>query len=197
MSWPRSCSTGSSSDRVALSRRQTEADRVDRRIARRPPRARAATCGTTARPPPDRPWRLDPVPLVLDGSTFDELAAAVAERMRAIEAAARRPLRPAARSSATGWVPAEALARSRRYRLATVGTPPPPRWLTTYAVDVVALADGSWRIVQDLTDTPTGVGYALLDRSVMAPRGRRAARAARAPATWPRSAGSRPSCATR
>jgi uncharacterized alpha-E superfamily protein len=49
-----------------------------------------------------------------------------------------------------------------------VGAPAPRRWLTTYAVDVLALADGSWRIVQDLTDTPTGVGYALLDRSVMA-----------------------------
>ena len=55
-----------------------------------------------------------------------------------------------------GWVPAEALASSERYRLAAVGAPPPPRWLTTYAVDVVALADGSWRIVQDLADTPTG-----------------------------------------
>ena len=65
-------------------------------------------------------------------------------------------------------MPAEALASSERYRLAAVGAPPPPRWLTTYAVDVVALADGSWRIVQDLTDTPTGIGYALLDRSVMA-----------------------------
>ena len=41
-----------------------------------------------------------------------------------------------------GWVPAEALSSSLRYRLATVGAPPPPRWLTSYAVDVVALADG-------------------------------------------------------
>ena len=64
-------------------------------------------------------------------------------------------------------VPGEALASTPRYRVATVGTPPPPRWLTTYAVDLVALADGSWRVVRDLTDAPMGIGYALLDRSVM------------------------------
>ena len=66
-----------------------------------------------------------------------------------------------------GIVPGEALSSSRRYRVGTVGTPPPPRWLTTYAVDVVELADGTWRVVQDLTDAPTGLGYALLDRSAM------------------------------
>ena len=66
-----------------------------------------------------------------------------------------------------GWVPGEALASSHRYRSSAVGAPPPPRWLTSYALDVVALADGSWRVVRDLTDTPTGIGYALLDRSVM------------------------------
>ena len=66
-----------------------------------------------------------------------------------------------------GWVSAEVLSSSLRYRLAAVGAPPPPRWLTSYAVDVVALADGSWRVVQDLADTPTGVGYALIDRAVM------------------------------
>ncbi|MFP5488060.1 MAG: circularly permuted type 2 ATP-grasp protein, partial [Acidimicrobiia bacterium] len=36
-----------------------------------------------------------------------------------------------------------------------------------YAVDVALTADGTWSVVQDLTDAPPGLGYALLDRSVM------------------------------
>ena len=107
------------------------------------------------------------MPLVLDGTVFDELAAAVGQRLHAMEVLLADLYGPR-KAVREGWVPAEALASSECYRLAAVGAPPPPRWLTTYAVDVVALADGSWRIVQDLADTPTGIGYALLDRSVMA-----------------------------
>ena len=66
-----------------------------------------------------------------------------------------------------GVVPADLLHSSDRYRLAAVGTTHPARWLTTYAVDIVRAADGTWRVVQDFADAPPGMGYALLDRSVM------------------------------
>lgn len=115
----------------------------------------------------NRPWRLDPLPYVLDGATFDHLADAVAERLHGIEELLADLYGPR-RVVRDGLVPPEALAASSRYRLASVGAPAPRRWLTTYAVDVVALADRSWRLVQDLTDTPTGIGYALLDRDVSA-----------------------------
>ncbi|MFV0306296.1 MAG: circularly permuted type 2 ATP-grasp protein [Desertimonas sp.] len=115
----------------------------------------------------NRPWRLDAVPYVLDGPTFDALAAAVAERVAGFEGLLADLYGPR-RVVRDGLVPAEALVASARYRLASVEAPAPRRWLTTYAIDVVALADGSWRVVQDLTDTPTGIGYALLDRAVTA-----------------------------
>ncbi|WP_116999191.1 circularly permuted type 2 ATP-grasp protein [Desertimonas flava] len=150
-------------DRVALSRRQAEADRV---IA-------ASGAGhlvheMNVRPDEagSRPWRIDPVPLIVDGPTFDRLAAAIAQRMRAFESILADLYGPR-QLVRDGVVAGEALSSSRRYRMATVGAPAPPRWLTTYAADVVALADGTWRIVQDFTDAPTGVGYALLDRSAM------------------------------
>ena len=63
-------------------------------------------------------------------------------------------------------MPAEALATTDRYRINAVGARP-TRWLTTYAVDVALGADGVWSVVQDLTDAPPGIGYALLDRSVI------------------------------
>jgi uncharacterized alpha-E superfamily protein len=36
------------------------------------------------------------------------------------------------------------------------------------AIDVVRTTDGSWRVVQDQTDAPAGLGYAMLNRSALA-----------------------------
>ena len=112
-----------------------------------------------------RPWRVDPIPIVLDASTFRWLSLAVAERMEALELVlgdlyGRRDL------IRERIVPSELLSATDRYRLNAVGSLP-RRWLSTYAVDVATDADGVWRVVQDLTDAPPGLGYSLLDRSVM------------------------------
>ena len=148
-------------DRSALIRRQAEADRV---IA-------ASGAGhlvheMNVRPDEagGRPWRIDPVPVVLDGTVFDRLATGIVERVEALERVLADLYGPR-QLVRDGVVPGEALSSSVRYRVGTVGAPAPRRWLTTYAADVVALADGTWRIIQDLTDAPTGLGYALLDRS--------------------------------
>jgi uncharacterized circularly permuted ATP-grasp superfamily protein/uncharacterized alpha-E superfamily protein len=148
------------SDRSALIRRQAEADRV----------LAASSAGHLVHEMNvhRRPWRVDPVPLVLDGGTFERLAAGIVERVEAMERIladlyGRRTL------VADGVVPGEALSSTTRYRVGSVGLPPPPRWLTTYAADVVQLGDGTWRIVRDLADAPTGIGYALLDRAAMLP----------------------------
>jgi uncharacterized circularly permuted ATP-grasp superfamily protein/uncharacterized alpha-E superfamily protein len=113
-----------------------------------------------------RPWRLDPIPYVIDTPTFQWLSSAVVERMEMLERILvdlydeRRLLRD-------GVLPVEAIHGTHRYRLSMVDAPSPRRWITTYAVDVVRLADGSWSVVEDHTDAPPGLGYALLDRSVM------------------------------
>ena len=113
-----------------------------------------------------RPWRLDPIPFVIDTATFQWLSSAVIERMDALEAILR-DLYGARQLVRDGVVPADLLHSSDRYRLAAVGSTHPARWLTTYAVDIVRTADGVWRVVQDFADAPPGIGYALLDRSVM------------------------------
>jgi uncharacterized circularly permuted ATP-grasp superfamily protein/uncharacterized alpha-E superfamily protein len=114
-----------------------------------------------------RPWRLDPIPLVIDGDEFVALADGAIARMRMLEAilddlyGARTLLTDAVVDPVALW-------GSPRYRLAAFGQRPHRRWLTNYAVDVVRDADGRWRVVRDLTDAPAGVGYALLGRSVAA-----------------------------
>lgn len=150
-------------DRTALIRRQAEADRV---IASSGAGHLVHEMNVRPGEAGGRPWRIDPVPVVLDGATFDRLAAGVVERVVALERILADLYGPR-QLVRDGIVPGEALSSSPRYRVGTVGTPAPRRWLTTYAVDVVALADGTWRVVQDLTDAPTGLGYAMLDRSAM------------------------------
>ncbi len=112
-----------------------------------------------------RPWRVDPIPVVLDPATFRWLSGAVAERMRALDAVIA-DLYGARTLVMDRTVPPEALSATDRYRLNAVGATPLRR-LTTYAVDVALGADGEWYVVQDLTDAPPGFGYTMLDRSVM------------------------------
>lgn len=111
-----------------------------------------------------RPWRLDPIPVVLDASTFRWLSLAVAERMAALEGVLG-DLHGEQLLVRERIVPAEELAATGRWRLTAVGSSP-ARWLTSYAVDLALTTDGGWAVVQDLTDAPPGLGYALLDRSV-------------------------------
>lgn len=112
-----------------------------------------------------RPWRLDPIPLVLADDEFTALAAAVRQRARLLEAlladvyAGRDLVR-------RGILPANVLFGADGMRT-SAGTRTPARWISHYAVDLVRLADGQWRVAQDLVDAPSGAGYALLNRAVM------------------------------
>ena len=126
-----------------------------------------------------RPWRLDPLPFVIDAAEFAMLSNAAIQRMRLLEAlladcAGEREL------VRDGVVPASVLYSLPAFRAHTAGFSP-PRWLVHYAVDVTRVADGSWRVVHDLTDAPSGLGYSMLNRAVLArllPDGLRAAGAA-------------------
>ncbi len=113
-----------------------------------------------------RPWRLDPLPMVFDTPEFQWLAGAVTERMEALETLLTDLYGPR-RSIAERLLPGAEVYSAPGYRMAAVGLMRPIRWLTSYAVDLVRMADGSWKVVQDITDAPAGLGYSLLDRSVM------------------------------
>jgi len=115
-----------------------------------------------------RPWRLDPVPLVLSGTEWAELERGIAQRVRVVDRmiadfnGAQQLLRdrvvaPTAVFGSPGYV-----------RAAHGMQPTGSRWLTTYAADLVRLADGRWRVLRDVTDAPSGAGYALVNRNASA-----------------------------
>lgn len=113
-----------------------------------------------------RPWRLDPVPFVVHHRDFVTLASAVRQRVELLEAllvdlyGSRNLVRDRV-------VPAEELFAMPGMRTSSA-TRQPVRWIVHYAIDLVRTSAGEWRVVQDLVDAPSGLGYALLNRSVMA-----------------------------
>ena len=113
-----------------------------------------------------RPWRLDPIPMMIEHDEFRTLSRAVAQRARMLELllgdvyGERQVVR-------SGAIPADVLFSIAALRT-SMAMHPPSRWLVNYAVDLVRTRDGSWRVVQDLTDAPSGAGYAMLNRSVVA-----------------------------
>ncbi|MDH4147974.1 MAG: circularly permuted type 2 ATP-grasp protein, partial [Acidimicrobiia bacterium] len=95
------------------------------------------------RPESGGPWRLDPVPYLIDGPSFDLLESAVATRATFWEAVLRDLYGPR-QLIAGGVVPPDVVFGSPRFRLGQVGVVPAGRWLTNYALDVVRRRDGGW-----------------------------------------------------
>ncbi|MFT3853522.1 MAG: circularly permuted type 2 ATP-grasp protein [Ilumatobacteraceae bacterium] len=108
-------------------------------------------------------FRLDTLPLPLGRAEFDALAAAAMQRMGVLERMLVDLFGPRTLVR-DRVVPAQVLYGLRGYQPGSAVTT--GRWLVTYALDVVRCADGAWRVVRDLTDVPTGLGAALLVRSV-------------------------------
>ncbi len=113
-----------------------------------------------------RPWRLDPVPLVLDHHEYLTLVDGVVQRVRFLEALLA-DLYGDQHLVRNGIVRPRVLWSVPSLRTA-MAAHQPKRWLVHYAVDVARTSTGEWRVVQDLTDAPSGLGYALLNRAVMA-----------------------------
>ncbi|MCB0983262.1 MAG: circularly permuted type 2 ATP-grasp protein [Ilumatobacter sp.] len=136
--------------------------------------------GDEAQRSQSHPWRLDPVPYVIDRAEFDLLADAALQRMRVLEAVLADCYGPRTLVAA-GVVPGAVLHGLPSFRPAAGGPGAVGQWLTTYALDVARNASGAWHVVADATDAPSGLGYSLLNRTVLTrllPDGMRAAGAA-------------------
>ncbi|MGY1671692.1 circularly permuted type 2 ATP-grasp protein [Geodermatophilus sp. SYSU D00710] len=112
------------------------------------------------------PFTVDPVPRVLERAEWQELAAGLTQRLRALEAfvADAHGPREAVRA---GVVPAAVLDTNRHL---TPGLPPPRRWIGMAGPDLVRGADGRLVVLEDNVRTPTLLAYALAARDLVAPR---------------------------
>lgn len=116
---------------------------------------------------PTRAWQLDPVPLLLGSREWAQLEAGLIQRAELLNLilvdlyGPRTLLRK-------GLLPAELVCGDPAYQRPCV-VPQPARapGLTLTAIDLVRGGDGRFRVLRDRTQAPSGLGYALENRTVM------------------------------
>ena len=115
----------------------------------------------------DRPWRLDPLPLVIGGHEWAELSKGIAQRARLLDAILTDLHGPRALIAKGIIPPALVHANPGFLRPCHGWTPVNNRHLTVYAADLGRGSDGKWRVFADRTESPTGMGYTLENRVVV------------------------------
>jgi uncharacterized circularly permuted ATP-grasp superfamily protein/uncharacterized alpha-E superfamily protein len=115
----------------------------------------------------DRSWVLDPLPLLLTAAEWREIELGVMQRARLFDALLA-DLYGAQRLLAEGTVPAELPFGHPNFLWPCHGiTPPGGNRLHVYAADIARSVDGSWWVLADRTQTPSGPGYALENRQIV------------------------------
>jgi uncharacterized circularly permuted ATP-grasp superfamily protein/uncharacterized alpha-E superfamily protein len=115
----------------------------------------------------DRPWQLDPLPLLIAAEEWSALAAGVQQRARLLNALLA-DLYGAQELIAEGVVPAELAFGHPNFLWAAHHTRPRnDTWLHLYAADLARAPDGRWWVLNDRTQAPSGPGYALENRAIV------------------------------
>jgi uncharacterized circularly permuted ATP-grasp superfamily protein/uncharacterized alpha-E superfamily protein len=114
------------------------------------------------------PWHLDALPLVLSASDWDILESGLVQRSRLLDAVLTDLYGPR-HAITSGVLPPQLLFAHPAYVRAARGIEVPGRHqLFLHGCDISRAADGSFRVNADWTQAPSGAGYALADRRVVA-----------------------------
>ncbi|MFH5821637.1 circularly permuted type 2 ATP-grasp protein [Georgenia sp. AZ-5] len=114
-----------------------------------------------------QPWRLDPLPVLVDELEWHRLEAALRQRAELLDLVLT-DLYGERRLLTTGLLPPEVvLAHPGFLHTADGVTVPGLRQLFHIAVDLARNADGSWTVLADRADAPVGLGYVMADRRVV------------------------------
>ncbi len=115
----------------------------------------------------DRPWALDPLPLIIPHDEWAEVSAAVSQRARLLDAVLA-DLYGEQKLLAEGLLPPALVFGQHGYLWPCQGIRPPGGiWLHSYAVDLARSPDGHYWAIADRTQAPSGSGYALENRLVV------------------------------
>lgn len=114
-----------------------------------------------------RPWNLDLLPLLLPVSQWQQVSDGLVQRARLLNALLADVYGPAT-SLARGVIPAELIYANRGFLRPCHGHRPPlGQWLHLYAADLVRCPDGSFQVLSDRTQNPSGSGYSLENRIIL------------------------------
>jgi uncharacterized circularly permuted ATP-grasp superfamily protein/uncharacterized alpha-E superfamily protein len=111
-----------------------------------------------------RPWVLDPIPLVIAQADWTRLEVGVNQRARVLDALLADLYGPQ-HMLREGLVPPELVFANPAFLRCCHGIAQPGgRWLHLHAAIVVRNQDGRWMALDDRTGVPQGLGYALENR---------------------------------
>ena len=115
----------------------------------------------------DRPWALDPLPLLVSQEEWRGIEAGVVQRARLLDALLADLYGPQ-RLLAEGLVPPELPFGHPNFLWPCHAlVPRGASWLHVYAADLARAPDGGWWLLADRTQSPSGAGYALENRDIV------------------------------
>jgi uncharacterized circularly permuted ATP-grasp superfamily protein/uncharacterized alpha-E superfamily protein len=114
-----------------------------------------------------RPWDLDVLPLIIPSHEWQHIAAAVAQRATLLNQVLL-DVYGEQRLFASGQLPPALIYGHNGFLPSCVGIPHYDNIaLHNYAVDIARSPNGQWWVVSDRTQSPTGAGYALENRTII------------------------------
>jgi uncharacterized circularly permuted ATP-grasp superfamily protein/uncharacterized alpha-E superfamily protein len=115
-----------------------------------------------------QPWRLDPLPLILEDREWAALEAGLVQRAQLLDAI-MADLYGARRLLSRQHIPAAAIFDHDEYLRPLVGSPAmASQRLFMVAADLGRDSSGQWKVISDRTQAPSGAGYAMQNRRVVA-----------------------------
>jgi len=113
---------------------------------------------------PDRPWELDPLPILFDREAWQPLAEALRQRATLLNLILGDVYGPQ-RLVREGVLPPEAIFEHPGYLLPCQSIRlPEEAYLCLYAAHLARQPDGQWMVLNDRTQGPSGTGYTLENR---------------------------------
>ncbi len=115
-----------------------------------------------------RHWLVDPIPLLMTGEEWDGLAAGLAQRSRLLNALLA-DLYSQRLTIRQGWLPPELIYTHPGFLPPChQSLPAGCRWLIFHGVDLARGPDGVIRVQGDRAQSPSGAGYTLENRIILA-----------------------------
>jgi len=116
----------------------------------------------------DRPWKIDLVPFLIPAEQWRFIEAGIIQRARLLSLVLQDLYGPQ-NLVANGYFPAALLYANPAFLRPLVGVPVPAQsYLHMLAVDLARSPDGKWWVLADRTQAPSGSGYALENRTIVA-----------------------------
>jgi uncharacterized circularly permuted ATP-grasp superfamily protein/uncharacterized alpha-E superfamily protein len=115
----------------------------------------------------DRPWEVDPLPLLLSASEWEEIEAGIAQRADLLNRVLADIYGEQTLLKSGAIPPSVVFGHSGFLHQVQGIRPPSGVHLFNYAADLARSPDGRWWVVNDRTQAPSGAGYALENRLVV------------------------------